>query len=430
MLAGGAALALFLFASTACAQDVSVEVDITYFHERLAPHGHWIEVDGHGWCWYPEHIEVEWRPYSHGHWVYSDDYGWYWHSDYDWGWACFHYGRWTLHHERWIWVPGYEWSGAWVAWRYGGGYCGWAPLPPAARWTVGVGIATDGFSFEADIHTTSWVVVQEARFTSTRIHSVAIAVDEVDVAISKTKVLGSVSVRGDAVVNTALKVESIKPAVGEIKRVKLHETRTLGAAKVEGEAGQVRVFRPRVKRGEAQRPDVNPREAARKTLNEKHEAEREQFDRRRDGAEDDGARERMENDRRRMEERQKREKQEVEERVPDRRERGRAANEREERPDRGDRPDRDKPPKRDEPGRDNPPKGDEPGRDKPPKRDEPGRDKPPKGDDPSGRDKPPKRDEPGRDKPPKRDEPEDPPPPRKDDPDPPKRDKPPKRGRE
>ena len=28
-----------------------------------------------------------------GHWVYDDDYVWV--SDYDWGWAPFHYGRWV-----------------------------------------------------------------------------------------------------------------------------------------------------------------------------------------------------------------------------------------------------------------------------------------------------------------------------------------------
>jgi hypothetical protein len=29
-----------------------------------------------------------------------------------------------------VWVPGYEWGPAWVSWRFGGNYVGWAPLPP------------------------------------------------------------------------------------------------------------------------------------------------------------------------------------------------------------------------------------------------------------------------------------------------------------
>src|SRR5207248_3283991 len=30
----------------------------------------------------------------------------------------------------WCWVPGYEWGPAWVSWRTGGNYVGWAPPPP------------------------------------------------------------------------------------------------------------------------------------------------------------------------------------------------------------------------------------------------------------------------------------------------------------
>jgi hypothetical protein len=49
----------------------------------------------------------------------------------DWGWAPFHYGRWFLHDDYgWLWVPGTEWAPAWVDWRHGDGWVGWAPLPP------------------------------------------------------------------------------------------------------------------------------------------------------------------------------------------------------------------------------------------------------------------------------------------------------------
>jgi hypothetical protein len=427
-----AAMALTVMAP-ACSADVSVEVDITYFHERLSPHGEWVEVEGHGWCWYPEHIEVGWRPYTYGHWVYVDDSGWYWHSDYDWGWACFHYGRWTMYGERWVWVPGYEWSGAWVAWRHGGAYVGWAPLPPAAVWTVGVGISTTGFSYETDITHTSWVFVQESRFTSTSIHTVAVSTSEVNVVLGKTKVLGGVGAKGNVAVNTALKVETIKPAAGEIKHVKLRDAETLGAAKVKGDSdSEIRVFRPKVEKKDVGSPKADRSEGARKTMKERQDAEQGDMKRRhdRDGKGEDAER-RNGKEREDMEKRHKKERDDIEKRYPqkgddDPGKKGDRPSGRDE-PGKGDRPGSG----RDEPGRDSPPKGDDPsGRDKPPKRDEPGRDKPPKGDDPSGRDKPPKRDDPGRDKPPKREEPEDPQPPRKDDPDPPKRDKPPKRDRD
>jgi hypothetical protein len=60
------------------------------------------------------------------------DVGWTWVSYEDFGWAAYHYGRWIrLEDYGWCWVPGYEWGPAWVSWRTGGDYIGWAPLPPA-----------------------------------------------------------------------------------------------------------------------------------------------------------------------------------------------------------------------------------------------------------------------------------------------------------
>jgi hypothetical protein len=59
------------------------------------------------------------------------DYGWTWVSDYSWGWAPFHYGRWDYdNYYGWFWVPDNEWGPAWVVWRSGEGYYGWAPMKP------------------------------------------------------------------------------------------------------------------------------------------------------------------------------------------------------------------------------------------------------------------------------------------------------------
>jgi hypothetical protein len=80
--------------------------------------------------------------------VNSPDYGWVWDSDEDWGWATYHYGRWTqVDGIGWCWVPGRVWAPAWVSWRYGGSYVGWAPLPPEARFSAAIGI-----SIWADAH--------------------------------------------------------------------------------------------------------------------------------------------------------------------------------------------------------------------------------------------------------------------------------------
>lgn len=113
-------------------------VTVNYFYNELSPYGTWIDLPGYGRCWRPT-ISVwnrGWRPYADGgRWLWTDS-GWYWYSDYSWGWAPFHYGRWTSHaHYGWVWVPDIHWGPAWVSWRSSSSYCGWAPLPPSARWS-------------------------------------------------------------------------------------------------------------------------------------------------------------------------------------------------------------------------------------------------------------------------------------------------------
>ncbi len=108
---------------------VSTDVFVT----ALAPYGEWVDVGSYGRVWRPSPavVGVGFRPYGPGgHWVHTD-YGWSYESDWEWGWAPFHYGRWYLDQGHgWVWIPGNAWAPAWVSWRYGGGYVGWAPLPP------------------------------------------------------------------------------------------------------------------------------------------------------------------------------------------------------------------------------------------------------------------------------------------------------------
>jgi len=111
----------------------SAGVSIDFFYNNLNG-GDWIDVEGYGYCWQPA-IAVSdstWRPYTDGYWAYTD-VGWTWISYEDFGWATYHYGRWArLTDYGWVWVPGadLEWGPAWVSWRTGGNYIGWAPLPP------------------------------------------------------------------------------------------------------------------------------------------------------------------------------------------------------------------------------------------------------------------------------------------------------------
>lgn len=99
---------------------------------RLAGYGQWHEDRALGPVWTPDAAAVGagFTPYvSRGQWVLSDA-GWFWQSDDPWGAVTFHYGRWVVREGQWRWVPGTAFAPAWVDWRVGGGWVGWAPLGP------------------------------------------------------------------------------------------------------------------------------------------------------------------------------------------------------------------------------------------------------------------------------------------------------------
>jgi hypothetical protein len=112
------------------------------FYRKLDPYGDWMETGDYGYVFQPRQAAQsrDWRPYTNGHWVYTDA-GWTWISDEKFGWATYHYGRWIrLRTVGWVWVPGEQWAPAWVSWRRGGDYVGWAPLPPEAQFDRQTGI--------------------------------------------------------------------------------------------------------------------------------------------------------------------------------------------------------------------------------------------------------------------------------------------------
>lgn len=114
------------------AQAAPASGTITYqtFYDELSPYGTWIDYPTYGHVWNPR-IDGDFRPYAtNGNWAYSDE-GWTWESNYNWGWAPFHYGSWLYDDMYgWLWVPGYVWSPAWVTWGYADDYYCWAPIMP------------------------------------------------------------------------------------------------------------------------------------------------------------------------------------------------------------------------------------------------------------------------------------------------------------
>jgi hypothetical protein len=111
-----------------------------YFYNALAPYGQWIETNDGLMVWHPTFLDRTWAPYTYGNWEWTND-GWYWNSDEPFGYITYHYGRWyNDEYYGWIWVPDDQWAPAWVEWRYDDDNIGWAPLPPYAEFTIGIGL--------------------------------------------------------------------------------------------------------------------------------------------------------------------------------------------------------------------------------------------------------------------------------------------------
>ena len=141
-----AALLVALPTRRAHAQEASFDL----FYSSLADDGDWYNTPDFGYVWHPTvaNGNDKWRPYTDGYWAQTDD-GWAWVSYEAFGWATYHYGRWTrLQSIGWAWVPGYQWGPGWVSWRTSDEYVGWAPLPPRAEHT-GAAVSVDYNSVEA-----------------------------------------------------------------------------------------------------------------------------------------------------------------------------------------------------------------------------------------------------------------------------------------
>lgn len=145
-------------------------MSFSYFRSSLSPYGRWFDDPAYGWCWSPEDVAADWRPYRDGYWADSDE-GWTWVSAEPWGWATDHYGRWAYDSNRgasssWIWIPGAVWAPAWVAWREGGDWIGWAPLPLSPAGTSG---ARPRALDVARIPAHEWSFVSAGHFTEQRL---------------------------------------------------------------------------------------------------------------------------------------------------------------------------------------------------------------------------------------------------------------------
>lgn len=140
LIVAAAFFASIVFTAVPASSQAGFSISFGDFYVSLGPYGDWVYVDDGVYAWRPGRVVHGWMPYAYGRWVWSSC-GWYWVSEEPWSWAAYHYGRW--HYDDWygwVWIPGYDWAPAWVEWRYGPEYVGWAPLGPYALFSAQRGI--------------------------------------------------------------------------------------------------------------------------------------------------------------------------------------------------------------------------------------------------------------------------------------------------
>jgi hypothetical protein len=250
--------------------DYPVADDTEYFYDSLAPYGSWVYIAGLGRCWRPTvwAINHEWRPYGdHGRWLYSDC-GWYWQSDYSWGWAAFHYGRWFEDANRgWVWAPGRVWAPAWVSWRRSADYCGWAPLPPSAKFFPGSGFAYGNHlvaaNFEFGLQPRQYTYIPVARLSDYAPARYAVTGDQAAEIHSQTTVINHYTLQNNRVVNHGIPPEEVAAvARTEIRRAEvIEEARGSGNQVLSDhlgkQGGSLVIYHPQLPAPSAHRAPVN-----------------------------------------------------------------------------------------------------------------------------------------------------------------------------
>ncbi|KEO74573.1 DUF6600 domain-containing protein [Anditalea andensis] len=231
-------ITIFNLTSVKSAEAESIRgVSFQIFYDELMPYGDWVQDPHHGYVWIP-YVEQNFHPYAtRGHWVMTS-YGNTWVSQYDWGWAPFHYGRWFFtDYYGWAWVPGYEWGPAWVNWRTGGGYYGWAPLGPGMHISVGFNMPYNHYVF-----------VPQRRLIHRNIHRYYLPRTQVVNVYNHTTIINNTYVNNQRTYISG-------PGRKELERVnrrsipvyKVNNTNRAGRASVSNRS--VALYRPEVERG-------------------------------------------------------------------------------------------------------------------------------------------------------------------------------------
>lgn len=248
-------LVMFLVVGFGSVNAQGRSVSLQTFYDELSYHGDWINNPDYGYVWRPN-VGNDFRPYyTNGRWLMTE-YGNTWVSDYSWGWAPFHYGRWFYDdYDGWIWLPDTEWGPAWVDWRTGGGYYGWAPLGP--RMSININI---GRRYYPDNY---WVFIPQRHIYYTGGYYNYWQPNRNVVIIRNTTIINNVYIdRSNRNVryNSGPRADDIRRATRQTVRVhKIADANTPGSSRVN--RGTVNIYRPQVNRDK----DATPRAVANNT---------------------------------------------------------------------------------------------------------------------------------------------------------------------
>jgi hypothetical protein len=193
------------------------------FYTKLDRYGDWMETPDYGYVFQPREAQSSrtWRPYTDGRWVYTDA-GWTWISEEPFGWATYHYGRWTrLRGIGWVWVPGDEWAPAWVSWRKGSDYVGWAPLPPEAGFDRRTGIRNWADSYY-DIGPENYCFVEAREFGAPRLEHAVVPPERNVTIINQTTNVTNITYNNTTVVNQGPNYDELRTRSAQpIERLRL-----------------------------------------------------------------------------------------------------------------------------------------------------------------------------------------------------------------
>ncbi|MCR4410480.1 MAG: hypothetical protein QHH43_08320 [Candidatus Saccharicenans sp.] len=234
------------------------EISISFIYDYLGNYGYWIYYNPYGYVWIPRGVGRHWRPYTHGRWVWTE-YGWTWVSHHPWGWIPFHYGRWGWDNRLgWFWVPDVVWAPAWVIWRFGDLYIGWAPLPPGVDFVPGFGLRWG----RRDLPNYYWIFIEGRRFYANQLQPWILPPERNITIINYTVVRDRYTVRGrDMVINDALSPQEIERLTRRpVTKVSVREVKKPEEAG--GGIDEVRIYRPQIKQEQTAPKTVLKREEA------------------------------------------------------------------------------------------------------------------------------------------------------------------------